>query len=228
MVFTGAGVSAESGIKTFRDGDGLWENHNITDVATPEAFERDPALVLRFYNERLKNLRSVEPNPAHLALAQLEKDFEVSIITQNVDDLHERAGSSRVLHLHGQLNKCRSVADPNVHYDMPPEGLTVEDRCPQGHPLRPHIVWFGEMVPEMDRAVDWVQRADILLVVGTSMVVYPAAGLVYAAPAGAKIYLVDPGDFPDLDSRITHIQERASTGVPKVSAMLRGKGGSAT
>lgn len=223
IVFTGAGVSAESGIATFRDSNGLWEKHNIADVATPEAFERDPELVLRFYNARLKNLREVKPNAAHRLLAELEEDFEVSVITQNVDNLHERAGSTRVLHLHGQLDRCRSVAYPYRVYDMPAAGLTTRDRCPDGHALRPHIVWFGEMVPEMDNAVRWVQEADILLVVGTSLVVYPAAGLVSAAPAGVDIYLVDPGEFDYLDPRITHIKEKASTGVARVAEMLRKK-----
>lgn len=221
VVFTGAGVSAESGIATFRDSGGLWENHNIADVATPEAFERDPELVLRFYNARLKNLREVEPNAAHRLLADLEKDYEVSVITQNVDNLHERGGSTRVLHLHGQLDKCRSVADTNQIYDMPAAGLTTGDRCPDGYALRPHIVWFGEMVPEMDNAVHLVQEADILLVVGTSLVVYPAAGLVSAAPADTEIYLVDPGEFDYLDPRITHIKEKASAGVARVAELLR-------
>jgi len=215
VVFTGAGVSAESGISTFRDSGGLWEKHDINEIATPEAFARNPELVLRFYNQRWADLKKVQPNAAHKIIAELENMFDVSVITQNVDDLHERAGSTKVLHLHGQLNKCRSAGYPDSVFDMPEAGLTTSDRCPEGHPLRPHIVWFGEMVPEMDRAVEWVSQADVLLVVGTSLAVYPAAGLVYAAPKHAEIHLVDPGDFDHLDPGINHIREKASTGVER-------------
>ena len=192
VVFTGAGISAESGIKTFRDSGGLWETYKIEDVATPAAWEKNPALVQDFYNKRRKQVMESKPNPAHHALVNLEKKFQVQIITQNIDDLHERAGSSNVLHLHGEIRKSRSSRYPNLVY--PVDGWEIKEgqRCEKGFPLRPHIVWFGEMVPEMDRAIMITMKADYFIVIGSSLEVYPAAGLVNYAPAGIPKYLVDP------------------------------------
>ncbi len=222
-VFTGAGISADSGIKTFRDHDGLWERHRIEDVATPEAFARNPALVLEFYNMRYKQLQDVKPNAAHEAIAHLQKQYKVHVVTQNVDDLHERAGSLHVLHLHGELNKCRSIVDDTAIYPMPSGGLRLGDRGPDGHQLRPHIVWFGEMVPKLEEAAQIVRGADLLLVVGSSLQVYPAAGLVYETKQGTPIYLIDPADQPYLrDLQLTHLRERAVTGVPKIIKELFG------
>lgn len=221
VVFSGAGMSAESGIQTFRDNNGLWEKHKIEDVATPEAWNRNRQLVLDFYNMRFKQLLTVEPNKAHKSLVNLEVKYDTVIITQNVDDLHERAGSSRVIHLHGELRKCRSEKNEAYIIEMPLEGLKSGDLCPNGHQLRPHIVWFGEMVPEMDRAVEEVQKADILLVIGTSLNVYPAAGLIYAARPDAEIILIDPGDFSHADIRhLKHIQKSATEGVEEVISKL--------
>ncbi|NEN25137.1 NAD-dependent deacylase [Cryomorpha ignava] len=221
VVFSGAGMSAESGIQTFRDNDGLWEQHRVEDVATPEAWHRDKELVLNFYNMRHKQLLTAEPNKAHLDLVKLEDKYFTTIITQNVDDLHERAGSSQVIHLHGELRKCRSEKNERFIKDMPLDGLKIGDTCPEGYQLRPHIVWFGEMVPEMDRAMETVQRADILLVIGTSLNVYPAAGLIYAAKKGTEIILIDPGDFGHTDIRhLHHIQKSATEGVGEVVAKL--------
>lgn len=218
VVLSGAGLSAESGLKTFRDNGGLWENHRVEDVATPEAWERDRLLVLRFYNERRKALREVSPNPAHLAIASWEAHARVSVITQNVDDLHERAGSTSVLHLHGELTKARSTRDPSLI--MPIDGWELKsgDLCPLGSQLRPHIVWFGEDVPEISRAADIVATADILLVVGTSLQVYPAASLAWAAPANARRILIDPHppDAPDFEI----ISDKASLGVTRVTTLL--------
>lgn len=191
VVLSGAGISAESGIKTFRDSNGLWENHRVEDVASPEGFAKNPQLVLDFYNARRKQLNEVESNEAHKILAELEKDFDVQIITQNVDDLHERAGSTKVLHLHGELKKARPVnSDGNV---IPWENdLNVGDLNFEGIQLRPHIVWFGEMVPEMENAAEIASTADIFLVIGTSMQVYPAAGLIHYIPDHCEVFLIDP------------------------------------
>ncbi|NQY06223.1 MAG: NAD-dependent deacylase [Flavobacteriaceae bacterium] len=191
VVLTGAGVSAESGISTFRDSNGLWENHDIMDVATPEGFERNPELVLRFYNQRRKQLFEVEPNKAHLLLAKLEKEYKVTIVTQNVDDLHERSGSTNVIHLHGELRKVRSTYESNLIYDWT-EDINLGDLCEKGHQLRPHIVWFGEAVPELERASSFVYDADIVIIIGTSMQVYPAASLIDYAHPKAKIFFIDP------------------------------------
>ncbi len=191
VVLTGAGMSAESGIPTFRASDGLWENHRVEDVATPEAFARNPVLVQQFYNQRRALLKEVEPNDGHLQLAEMEKDFQVSIITQNIDDLHERAGSSYVLHLHGELRKIRSLENPQLIYPWL-DDLNVEDTNELGHRLRPHIVWFGEEVPLLPKAAEIVSGADIVLIIGTSMQVYPAASLVAFAPPFAPIYYIDP------------------------------------
>lgn len=210
-------MSAESGIQTFRDHDGLWEKHKIEDVATPEAWNRNRDMVLDFYNMRYRQLLTVEPNKAHHDLVNLEDKYDTVIITQNVDDLHERAGSSHVIHLHGELRKCRSEKNNAFIKDMPLEGLKLGDNCPEGHQLRPHIVWFGEMVPQMDRAIEAVQKADILLVIGTSLNVYPAAGLIYAARPNTEIILIDPGDFGHADIRhLKHIRKSATEGVGEV------------
>ena len=191
VVLTGAGISAESGIKTFRDSDGLWEGHNVMDVATPEGWDKNPALVLDFYNKRRQELKTVKPNEAHLILADLENDFEVQIITQNVDNLHEKAGSSNVLHLHGELIKVRSVAHKNYILDWFKD-LNLSDLDDEGNQLRPHIVWFGEDVPALEYAVELVQQADILIIIGTSLQVYPAASLMHFAPEDCPVYYIDP------------------------------------
>ena len=191
VVFSGAGISAESGVQTFRDSNGLWENHRVEDVASPEGFERNPQMVLDFYNARRRQLNEVLPNKAHLILAELEDDFDVNIITQNVDDLHERAGSTKVIHLHGELKKARPVnSESNI---IPWEkDLNLGDLNFEGIQLRPHIVWFGEMVPEMDKAIDLCSKADFFLVIGTSMSVYPAAGLIHYIPENCKVFVIDP------------------------------------
>ncbi len=224
-VFTGAGVSADSGIQTFRDAGGLWENFRIEEVATPEAFAENPKKVLDFYNRRFEQLKEVEPNAAHHAIAELEKHFEVVVITQNVDNLHERAGSSRIIHLHGELSKCRSTYNPGKLYPMPPQGLKPGDLAPDGGQLRPHIVWFGELVPAMDEAAEAMLGSDYLMIVGTSLQVYPAAGLAYMADPSCRILLVDPAEAPsDLINRLKHYQYKAAIGVPKcVEDLLEGR-----
>ena len=221
VVLTGAGISAESGIPTFRDANGLWEGHDIMDVATPEAWERNPALVLEFYNQRRKAALEVQPNAGHKALAGLEKHFEVTIVTQNVDNLHEKAGSSRVLHLHGELFKSRSTKDENLCYEMNGWELKLGDRCEKGSQLRPHIVWFGEAVPMMEDAIEEAMGADIFMVVGTSLLVYPAAGLINFVGEEVPKYIIDP-KLPDLPDRqnLHLLGEKASTGVPQVADML--------
>ena len=222
VVLTGAGVSAESGIQTFRDSNGLWENHRVEDVASPEGFARNPALVLDFYNQRRAQARTVQPNAAHLALAGFEQQvpgWRVSIITQNVDDLHERAGSSHVLHLHGMLNQMRSVKNAEAVLDCPGD-IRVGDLAADGGQLRPHIVWFGEMVPAIEEAAELTATADALLVVGTSLQVYPAAGLLHYAPAGCPIYVVDPHQPPAGRAGVRYGAEPASTGVPRVLRQL--------
>ena len=196
MVLSGAGISAESGISTFRDSNGLWENHRIEDVATPGGWEANPELVLEFYNQRRKQLFKVEPNEGHKALVKLEDFYDVQIVTQNVDDLHERAGSSNVLHLHGELKKVRSTIDHNLVYDLNHWELKSGDKCEKGSQLRPHIVWFGEAVPSIVLAEEHVRKADVLIIVGTSLNVYPAAGLVDVIKKGTKVYIVDPADVP--------------------------------
>ena len=217
VVLTGAGVSAESGIRTFRDSNGLWENHRVEDVASPEGFARDPALVLDFYNQRRAQARSVAPNAAHLALADFEEEpgWRVTVITQNVDDLHERAGSSRVIHLHGRLNQMRSVTNESVVYDCPGD-IHLGDLAPDGGQLRPHIVWFGEMVPLIEDAATATGTADALLVVGTSLQVYPAAGLLHYAPVGCPVYVIDPIQPAAGRRGIHYVVAPASTGVPTV------------
>ena len=218
IALTGAGISADSGIATFRGAGGLWEGHNVEDVATPEAFARNPQLVIDFYNARRRQLPHVQPNAAHLALAELESAWNVHVITQNVDDLHERAGSTQVLHLHGELTKLRSTA--NAHYVVDwHQDQTLDDCDPQGHRLRPHIVWFGEAVPLIGQAATLVQQADVVLVIGTSLQVYPAAGLVDYAPAHARIWLIDPHPAALLPG-VQVVAERASMGVVRVVQQL--------
>ena len=214
-ILTGAGISAESGLKTFRDGDGLWNTYRMEELATPEAWESDPVLVMEFYNWRRKQLYEVQPNPAHFALAKLENHFDVQIITQNVDDLHERAGSTKVLHLHGELKKVRSTVDPDLVYELKGWELKIGDLCEKGSQLRPHIVWFGEEVPNIALASEMVREADIFIVVGTSLKVYPAAGLLYHVPSGFPKYLVDPSAEPEMHVQdLKIIREKASNGVP--------------
>ena len=221
VVLTGAGISAESGIKTFRDSDGLWEEHRIEDVATPEGWRRNPELVLKFYNERRKQLFEVVPNDAHKALQRLEAQYDVQIITQNVDNLHERAGSSKVLHLHGLLTQARSSVDEALVYDIGDKAIEIGDTCEKGSQLRPHIVWFGEMVPNIEIAARMVEKADILMVIGTSLVVYPAAGLLHYAPKYCRKFLIDPNaSNMDYLENITVIKEKAGVGVPKLVEQL--------
>lgn len=219
-VLTGAGMSAESGLKTFRDSNGLWEGHDVMQVASPEGFARNPELVLEFYNQRRRQLLEVEPNSGHIALAALEGEFDVDIITQNVDDLHERAGSSKVTHLHGELLKVRSTFDENLVMDWC-EDLNLGDFCEFNHQLRPHIVWFGEAVPMMDLAIEIVGKADILMIVGTSMQVYPAAGLIQYANYSAQVYFVDPNPAINSSDRITVLAETATKGVPKAIELIK-------
>ncbi|WP_224998875.1 NAD-dependent deacylase [Cesiribacter sp. SM1] len=221
VVLTGAGISAESGIPTFRDANGLWEGHNVEDVATPQAWTRDPELVLEFYNQRRKAARDVKPNEGHKALAELEKHFQVTIITQNIDNLHEKAGSSRVLHLHGELFKSRSTADESLLYDMDSWELNMGDCCEKGSQLRPHVVWFGEAVPMMEPAIAETAEADIFMVVGTSMQVYPAASLLYYVEDHVPKYIIDP-KLPLVHQRpnLHMVEAKASVGVPKVCREL--------
>ncbi len=207
-------MSAESGIKTFRDSGGMWEEFRIEDVATPEAWARDQNKVLDFYNKRRKQVMDAQPNEGHKILAALEKKFDVQIITQNIDDLHERAGSKKVLHLHGEIVKSRSSVDPNLIYPMKKSDIKPGEKCEKGSQLRPHIVWFGEMVPEMDKAIDLASTAEIFITVGTSLVVYPAAGLIHYAPQKSLKYLVDPGDFElSLVKDVKHIKQKAAEGL---------------
>lgn len=220
VVLTGAGISAESGLATFRDSGGLWEGHRVEDVATPEAWHRDPAQVLEFYNQRRKKALDVSPNRGHEILKELEDDFDVTVITQNVDDLHERAGSSNVLHLHGSLFESRTL-DENLVYKIEGWELKLGDRCERGSQLRPNIVWFGEMVPMIEVAARIAADADIFLVVGTSLVVYPAAGLIHYVRREVPKFVVDP-NLPDVGSipYTTMIAEKASVGMEIVKQKL--------
>ena len=222
VVFTGAGVSADSGIATFRDSDGLWANYRIEEVCTPEALERNRTKVVEFYNLRRRETLSKEPNAAHRAIAELEKYFDVEVVTQNVDNLHERAGSTRVTHLHGELTKLRSTANPDLIYPIEGWEQDLDARAEDGSYLRPHIVFFGEAVPMFDRATRIVEKADRLVVVGTSLAVYPAALLVHYARRGVPIYLVDPGqpDVAMIRNPLTHIRERAAIGMPQLLETL--------
>jgi NAD-dependent protein deacetylase/lipoamidase len=214
VVLTGAGMSAESGLRTFRDMGGLWEEHDVYEVASPTGWQKDRRMVLRFYNERRKQLLKTSPNKGHLGLVELEKDFEVWIVTQNVDDLHERAGSSRILHLHGELRKSRSTAEPNLVYDIEGWKLEEGDLCEKGSQLRPHVVWFGEAVPAIEDAARIVASANVFVIIGTSMKVYPAAGLINYVPSTAPIYVIDPNEVAIEDhSRIHIFQKSAVEGV---------------
>ncbi|HFC6351551.1 TPA: NAD-dependent deacetylase [Neisseria elongata] len=218
VVLTGAGISAESGLQTFRDSGGLWEGYRVEDVCTPEAFARSPQTVIDFYNARRRAAAAAEPNAAHFALADLERAYDVQIITQNVDDLHERAGSGKVLHLHGELNKLRSTVDENEI--LPWRGdQTLADRDSRGRPLRPHIVWFGEAVPLIEEAVRLVEAADTVIVVGTSLKVYPAASLLHYARFGVPVYLIDPKSNADV-SGVEILAQTAVRGVPALVAEL--------
>lgn len=221
VVLTGAGVSAESGIQTFRDGDGLWNKYRFEDLASPQAWERDQKLVLDFYNWRRKIVWEALPNPAHKALVKLEEKFDVQIITQNVDDLHERAGSSNVLHLHGEIRKARSTADPNLVYEMENWELKQGDTCEKGSQLRPHIVWFGEAVPMIEPAMQIASNAEIFMVIGTSMVVYPAASLIVYVKPDKPLYYIDPKAFAVGGvSNLEVIKKKAGEGVPEIVESL--------
>jgi NAD-dependent deacetylase len=213
VVLSGAGMSQESGLKTFRDMGGLWENYDVTEVASIDAWNSNRELVLKFYNQRRKQLFETKPNAGHFGIADLENDFDVEIVTQNVDDLHEQAGSTKVLHLHGELRKARSTFDENLVYTLDHWELNLGDRCEQGSQLRPHIVWFGESVPAIFEAREIVEKADILVVLGTSLVVYPAAGLVNYVKPGVPIFVVDPNRPEVYLKNVTYIEEKAGKGV---------------
>ena len=219
VVLSGAGISAESGVKTFRDSNGLWENHRIEDVASPEGFQRNPQMVLDFYNARRKQLQEVEPNEAHLLLAKLEEYFEVHIITQNVDDLHERGGSSRIIHLHGELKKARPI-DSESETIVWEKDLNLGDLNSKGVQLRPHIVWFGEMVPEMNQAVKIAETADIFLVIGTSMQVYPAASLIQFIPDHCEVFVIDPNLDQNFVAADHFLKTSATDGMRKLIEIL--------
>lgn len=215
VVLTGAGISAESGIKTFRDSDGLWENYRVEDVATYEAYQRNPELVLDFYNARRNELFKAQPNEGHKQLVRLEDCYDVTIVTQNIDNLHEQAGSSHVLHLHGELTKGRSDRDENLIVEIGKQEIHLGDKAPDGAQLRPHIVWFGEAVPMIEPAIELCQKADYFIVVGTSLAVYPAAGLINYVPASTPCYVVDPKAVT-VYRQVTMITEKAGTGVKRV------------
>ena len=221
VILTGAGISAESGIKTFRDMGGLWEEYDVMEVASPIGWNKNKELVLRFYNERRKQLENVKPNAGHIALAKAQEKFDVQIITQNVDNLHERAGSKNILHLHGELTKVRSINDETTIYDIGYKEINIGDCCDKGYQLRPHIVWFGEEVPLIADAAEIVKTADIFAVIGTSLNVYPAAGLINYVRKEVPIFLIDPNDVQIRNSEnVTVIKEPASTGVAKMLAKL--------
>lgn len=224
VFFTGAGVSAESGLRTFRDSDGLWEQYRITDVATPEAFARDPEMVLRFYELRRQQVLQARPNAAHMAIAGLEDVADVRVVTQNIDDLHERAGSSHVMHLHGEILKAQSSDDPSLVVPVPENGIRPGDLCPLGSQLRPHVVWFGEDVPMLGPAAEWMAGADLVVVVGSSLQVWPAAGLVHHAPPRTPVHVVDPAaveGFAMGGRPVTYWKEAASMGVPMLANLFR-------
>lgn len=223
VVLTGAGMSAESGISTFRDSDGLWEHYRVEDVATPEGFRANPGLVLDFYNQRRKEVLATKPNEGHYGLAALEKDFDVRIVTQNIDNLHERAGSHQVIHLHGEIMKACTMRDQQTTYDLSPENpvINLGDKDPHGEQLRPFIVWFGEAVPMIDPAIRWVEDCDIFVIIGTSLNVYPAAGLLNYVRRGQPIFLIDPKEVRTWRNDIEHIQCGASEGVRRLTEKLR-------
>ncbi|WP_374948224.1 NAD-dependent deacetylase [Mucilaginibacter sp.] len=214
VVLTGAGISAESGLKTFRDSDGLWEGYNIEDVATPEAWARNPELVQQFYNERRKSVLEAQPNAAHYALAKLVQKYEVTIITQNIDDLHERAGSANVVHLHGVITRSQSSLKANLTYPIDGWELKMGDTCELGSQLRAHVVWFGEAVPMIEKAASICLEAGIFILVGTSLAVYPAAGLINYVPSGVTKYIIDPNIPTVSNNRIVEMPYKASIGVP--------------
>lgn len=217
IVLTGAGISAESGLKTFRDSDGLWEGYDIEEVATPEGWQRNPALVQEFYNMRRKSVLEAKPNAAHYALAKLEQKFEVTIVTQNIDDLHERAGSSNVVHLHGIITRSQSSLNPKLTYPMDGWEIKMNEVCELGSPLRPHVVWFGEAVPMIETAAALCTAADIFILIGTSLAVYPAAGLIDYVPEGVPKYIVDPHiPYVRGGESVIKIEEKATTGVVKL------------
>ena len=222
VVLTGAGMSAESGIATFRDSDGLWENHPVEQVATPEGFAADPELVLRFYNMCRRELLKVKPNAGHYGLVELEKHFDVHIITQNVDNLHEQAGSSDVLHLHGELMKARSTRNESLIYELTADNIDINigDKCELGYQLRPHIVWFGEAVPMISDAAELAEQADVFVIIGTSMNVYPAAGLLGYIGRNVPAYLIDPKDVHTGQYDVVHIKKGASEGVKVLTEIL--------
>jgi|TARA_B100000959_G_scaffold120765_1_gene126936 NAD-dependent deacetylase len=225
-VLTGAGISAESGLKTFRDSDGLWENHRIEDVATPDAWDRDPELVLKFYNERRKQVNLAQPNKAHQLLAELEKNYEVNIVTQNIDDLHEKGGSTKVHHLHGEINKARSTVDPSLIYDLNHWEMKMGDTCDNGSQLRPHIVWFGEPVPMIDQVIHFFEIADKIIVIGTSLGVYPAAGLINYTSPGIEKYYIDPMGVSNMGrDDFTVIAKKAVDGLSELVKLLNEKSG---
>jgi NAD-dependent deacetylase len=224
VVLSGAGISAESGIRTFRDMGGLWEEYDIMEVASPEGWQKNPELVQKFYNDRRRQLLECEPNRAHKALAEMEKYFDVHIITQNIDDLHERAGSSKILHLHGELRKSQSTKYPELVYDIEGWEIRAADVCEKGSPLRPHVVWFGEPVPAMEPAIGITMKADIFVVIGTSLNVYPAASLLDYVPQGTPVYLIDPEDVRYYGSApVEIIREKAGTGTAMLFEKLTGK-----
>lgn len=221
VVLTGAGMSAESGLKTFREMGGLWEEYDVMEVASPQGWKKNMELVLRFYNERRKQLLDAQPNEGHKRLAELEKYFNVHIITQNIDDLHERGGSTKVLHLHGELKKAQSTEDPDLIYDIDGWELNPGDTCEKGSQLRPHVVWFGEPVPAIEEAAEIVKQADIFLIIGTSMYVYPAAGLIDYSPASTPIYVIDPNEIQvKLNRNVHFIKEKAGKGVAVLKEKL--------
>ncbi|MBB2144781.1 NAD-dependent deacylase [Pedobacter sp. LMG 31464] len=222
VVLTGAGISAESGLKTFRDSDGLWEGYNITDVATPSAWQRNPTLVQEFYNERRKQVLKAEPNLAHLELAKLEEDFDVQIITQNIDDLHERAGSTQITHLHGIITFAQSDKNPSLLYPIKGDEIKMGELCELGSQLRPHVVWFGEAVPMIETAAFICEEADIFMLVGTSLAVYPAAGLLDFVPANVPKYIIDP-KIPLVNqyANLIKIEKSATAGVKEVAKLLK-------
>jgi NAD-dependent deacetylase len=221
VVFSGAGMSAESGIKTFRDTGGLWEEYKIEDVATFDAWEKNQNLVLNFYNERRKQVMEAQPNEAHLLVAELQKHFDVQVITQNIDDLHERAGSKKVLHLHGEIMKGRSTVKHDLVYPLNHWEIKAGDKCEVGSQIRPHIVWFGEAVPEMDKATELAEKADIFITIGTSLNVYPAANLIHVIEGHIPKFLVDPGDFNlDYIKNLTIIKATAVEGMKILSKKL--------
>lgn len=220
VILSGAGISQESGLKTFRDMGGLWEQYDVTEVASPEAWRKNPELVLRFYNERRKQLWEAKPNDGHTGIAELEQWFDVEVITQNVDDLHEQAGSTNVLHLHGELRKARSTTDSGLVYTLKHWELKMGDTCGKGSQLRPHIVWFGEAVTEIEKAVEIVQKADIFVVVGTALVVYPAAGLVHYIRQGTPVFVIDPQKPEAIMDGVEFIQEKAGRGVEILKTKL--------